>query len=219
MSAGIGCKIRFAPVGIDADYRIAAVGEANLVEAGALETEAICAVRASLNESGLRPSGSITSTFAVCTRRLRRRAQLHKRIHEPRSAQLLAAGKIARRAIDKRDKDRMQRQVVGEVVEARGEQQHAAFAVLLVEQQRRAIGEPRRNARLRRIDGDSVEDLHLSPAAVVASRLRLLERGIAEIHLADGGRTAIARIVARVACTAAPQRNARMMRRGWCRAR
>ena len=46
----------------------------------------------------------------------------------------------------------MQREIVGEIVEAGGEQQHAALADFLVEQQRRLVGQA---ATTREFDGST----------------------------------------------------------------
>ena len=69
-------------------------------------------------------------------------AQFEERIHHARAGARLRAGKIARGLLDEGNKDRMQRKIVGQIVEAGGEQQDAAFADFFFEQQRRLIGEP-----------------------------------------------------------------------------
>ena len=69
-----------------------------------------------------------------------RRSQFEERIHQTRAAAAFRAGKIPGGLLDERDKYRVKREIVGEIVEARCEQQNAAFAHFFVEKQRRAIG-------------------------------------------------------------------------------
>ncbi len=58
----------------------------------------------------------------------------------------------------------MQREIVGEIVEARGEQQDAAFADLLFEQQGRLVGQARDDARAGVVDFHGEIEFHAGPA-------------------------------------------------------
>ena len=60
-----------------------------------------------------------------------------------------------------------------------------AFAKLLFEEERCAVREPCCHARLGWVYDCRVEHFDLRPAAVIASGLRLLERGMAEVYLGD----------------------------------
>src|SRR5215469_2223408 len=85
-----------------------------------------------------------------------------------------------------------------------------AFAKLLFNEERCAVGEPGCDPRLGWVHDCRVEHLDIRPAAVVAPGLRLLERGMGEVHLGDSRSLAGARIVARVLNLAAPQRYGRV---------
>src|SRR6516225_3744920 len=87
-----------------------------------------------------------------------------------------------------------------------------AFAKLLFDEERCAIGEPCCYARLGWVYDCRVEYLDFRPAAIIASGLRLLERGMAEVHLGDTGGIAGARIVMCILNLAAPQRYRRVPR-------
>ena len=58
-------------------------------------------------------------------RLLLRAAQLEEGIDYARAAAVFSAGEITRGLLDKRDEYRVKREIVGEIVEARGEQQYA----------------------------------------------------------------------------------------------
>ena len=58
------------------------------------------------------------------------------------------AGQVARGLVDERHERSMQRKIVVDIVESGGEHHHVAFAHLLIEQQRRLIGELRHHARV-----------------------------------------------------------------------
>ena len=83
---------------------------------------------------------------------LLRAPQFEERVDHARAAAPLGAGQIARRLLDEGHKHRMQREIVGEVVQAGRKQQHVALADFLVEQQRRSVGQAGNDARVAGID-------------------------------------------------------------------
>ena len=108
----------------------------------------------------------------------------------------------------------MERQVIGQVFESRSEQHDVSFAHLLVEQQWCRVREACCHARLPRFRYGGVENLHLSPTAVIGPGPRLIQRRIAEVHLPYGSRASFARVIMCVLHIAAPQRNLRMVAGG-----
>src|SRR5580698_9981896 len=112
--------------------------------------------------------------------------------------------------VNEGNEDGMQRQVVGQVFKPRRQQQHTAFAFLLVEQKRSAVAETRGYTRLARIHQRGVEDSGFRPASVVTSRLRLLQSRMRKIHLANGCRTARACVVTDARYTPTPDWDSRM---------
>jgi len=110
-----------------------------------------------LSESGCLPSGSMTSTAAPCSLAER---NFDVRIDGDVGGLILLAAEVAGGFLDKGYEGGVQRQVVGDVVEARGEDQHASLADLLFEQQRSLVGEAGDDAGLARIDAHHLIKLH-----------------------------------------------------------
>src|SRR5208337_3073702 len=67
---------------------------------------------------------------------------------------VLLPAQIARRFLDERNEGSMQRKIVRDVVEGGGEDEDAAFADLLFEQERRLVGEARDDTRRAGVDLD-----------------------------------------------------------------
>ena len=74
----------------------------------------------------------------------------------------------------------MKRQVIGHVVQARGEQNYASLADLLVEHQRRPVSQANGDAGIRRVDLRRVEEPHAGPIAC------LVDRGMRRVGFAGG---------------------------------
>ena len=142
-SGGSTVEIGFAAVGIDADHVLAAVGEAQLVEAGAasIGRSARWSLPSAKAAGGL---GSITSTPTACSLAVRNSM---KRIHQRANRCGARCRKDRARSARRTARNRMQREIVGQIVEARCEKQDAALADFLFEQQRRLIGKPGDHAR------------------------------------------------------------------------
>src|SRR5437899_1059514 len=146
--------------------------------------------------------------------RFSRAAQLRKGINHLRAAQTLVTREIPSHAIDENHKDGMEGQVIGQVFESRSQQHDVSFAHLLVEQQWCRVREACCHARLPRFRYCGVENLHLTPTAVIGPGPRLIQRRIAEVHLPYGNRASFARVIMCVLHITAPQRNLRMVAGG-----
>ncbi len=103
-------------------------------------------------------------------------------IHPNRAVAALAARQVTDRAFDERDEHRVQRQVAGQVVEPRCENQNPALAEPLLEQQRRPVLQSNRNARIALIERYRIEKPHALPfLGRACSRKR-------RVGLADSGK-------------------------------
>ena len=139
-------QIRFAPVRVHADHHVASVGETNLVEARTSRRRCLRSPRF-ISESGRRPSGSITSTLALIRCRVRPVSAVAR--YESTSRDPLSRSVPEDSATHDRRTPRRQDadgKIVGEVLKPGRKQQHVTFADLLVEHERRAVGEPCRDA-------------------------------------------------------------------------
>src|SRR5215469_2934168 len=108
----------------------------------------------------------------------------------------------------------MKGEVIGQVFESRSEQHDVSFAHLLVEQQWCAVREACCHARLPLFRYCGVENLHLSPTAVIRPGLRFIQRRIAEVHLPYGSCASLAPVIMGVFHTTTPQWNLRMVADG-----
>ena len=104
---------------LTADDVMAAIGESQFVKPGACSTETLREVAASFRESGRRPVRvdhlNAWRHWSLSERRL------EERIHQARAAAPFVPERYSAVWLNKGHEDRMQREIVGEIVEARGE--------------------------------------------------------------------------------------------------
>ena len=96
---------------------------------------------------------------------------------------ILLAAEIAGCLFDKRNERSMQGEIVRYVVEGGSENEHASFADLLFEQERRLISQPRNHARLPRIDLDHLVEFNAVELVGAA------QRGVFSVSCRDGFKT------------------------------
>jgi hypothetical protein len=128
-------EVRFLGIGVDADFVLAAIGEAELVIAGLGELERLRGGGLAQGERALALGVGDLDALALFLGI----AEFEVGVHRARAALAFAARKIARGLLDEGDEGGMQGEIVGEVVEPGGEQHHAALADAFLEQQRRLV--------------------------------------------------------------------------------
>ena len=153
---------RIRGVWIHANQRGVAIRKADLVEARARQLERLCRGRLRQRQSAMTIRIDDLDPCRGIAASRRSGAQGNKRIHQSAAADAFTSRKIACCAINKRYKRRTHRQVVGQVVQSGGEQQHMALSNLLLHQQWCLIREPHDYARTIRIHTRDVINLQIA---------------------------------------------------------
>ncbi len=128
-------EVRLLRIGVDADFVLAAISEAKLVISGLCELEGLR--RGGLAQSERALAFGISNLDAL--RLFLGIAKIKISIHRMGPALAFAARKVARGLLDERNESGIQREIIGEVVEPRGEQHHATLADTLLKQKRRLV--------------------------------------------------------------------------------
>ncbi len=129
-------QIRLAPIGVDADDHLAAAGQTQLIEARAAQLKRLGGRRLLQRQRTVAIRIDDLDAPAAIDALLVGGPQFGQRVDLARADVPARAGQIARTLLDERDEHRMERQVVGQVVQAGGQQEDASFADFLVQQDR-----------------------------------------------------------------------------------
>ena len=145
--------------------------------------------------------------------RLAGRAQVEQRVDDARTRRTFGAGQISRGLLDERDKGRMQRKIVGQILQTGREKHDAALADLLVDEERCPVGQAGNDVGVPGVDVDGVVELYAGKTAGSCHR-RVRPIGFADRHelLAAAGRSA--RVVVHASNHLAEDRHATAARGG-----
>src|ERR1700682_4113261 len=101
-------------------------------------------------------------------------AQFKERVDHASAAAALGAGKVASGLLDKGHENRVEREIVSEIVETGSEKQYVALSDLLFQQQRRPIRQAGGDAGITGVHADRKIKLHAGPT--VSLRYRRIRR-------------------------------------------